>query len=174
MDFMVPAGIRLYLADGTLSLPDEVRIHLAGRRPLYGSSMQLIVIPEQHLVLPVGRSAEIRISNVQSNAKFWLRRDPMWVPTVTTGIGRIKYLQLTNISDIAVTLDRGPALGWIMAADMVPRYPGYGSNGSRRYNEWQTLALKLRLKRRKNCHPNTMVRLWITHHILRQRIFYVD
>ena len=35
MDFMVPAGIRLDLADGTLCLPDEVRIHLAGRRPPY-------------------------------------------------------------------------------------------------------------------------------------------
>ena len=34
MDFMLPAGIRLDLADGTLILPDEVIIHLAGRRPL--------------------------------------------------------------------------------------------------------------------------------------------
>ena len=59
MDFIVPAGIRLDLADGTLVLPNEVRIHLAGRRPLYGSSMQPIVTPEQHVVLPVGRSAEI-------------------------------------------------------------------------------------------------------------------
>ncbi|ETI39401.1 hypothetical protein F441_14818 [Phytophthora nicotianae CJ01A1] len=28
MDFMVPAGTRLDLADGTLCLPDEIRIHL--------------------------------------------------------------------------------------------------------------------------------------------------
>ena len=35
MDFMVPAGVRLDLADGTLCLPDEVRIHLSGRRPAY-------------------------------------------------------------------------------------------------------------------------------------------
>ena len=27
-----------------------------------------------------------------------------------------------------------------MATDMMPRYPGYISVGSRRYNEWQTLA----------------------------------
>ena len=64
MDFMVPAGIRLNLADETLVMPDKVRIHLAGRRPLYGSSMQPIVTPEQHLLLPVGRSAEISIGNV--------------------------------------------------------------------------------------------------------------
>ena len=44
--------------------------------------------------------------------------------------------------DKVVTLDRGPTLGWIMAADMVPRYPGYVSVGSRRYNEWQTLAFE--------------------------------
>ena len=64
MDFMVPAGIRLDLSEGTLVLPDEVRIHIAERRPLYGSYMQPIVTPDQHLVLPVGRSAEIRIGNV--------------------------------------------------------------------------------------------------------------
>ena len=91
MYFMIPAGIRLDLADETLLLPDEVRIHLAGRRTLYGSSMQPIVAPEQHVVLPVGRSTEIRISNTQFNAKLWVRRDPTWVPTVTTGMGWIKY-----------------------------------------------------------------------------------
>ena len=64
MDFMLFAGIRLDLADGTLIFPDEVMIHLAGRRPLYGSSMKQIVTPERLLVLPVGRSAEIRIGNV--------------------------------------------------------------------------------------------------------------
>ncbi|KAG4045531.1 hypothetical protein PC123_g19065 [Phytophthora cactorum] len=34
MDFMVPAGVRLDLADGTMSFPDEMRIQLSGRRPL--------------------------------------------------------------------------------------------------------------------------------------------
>ena len=134
MEFIVPAGIRLDLADGTLVLPNEVRIHLAGRRPLYGSSMQPIVTPEQHVVLPVGRSAKIRIGNVQSNAKIWVRRDPTWVPILTSSVGRIKYLRLTNLSDKVDTLDRGQALGWTMAADMVPRYPRYVSVGLRRYN----------------------------------------
>ena len=135
MDSMVPAGIRLDLADGTLVLLDEVRVHLSGRRPLYGSSMQLIVILEQHVALPVGRSKEIRIDNIHSNAKMWVRRDPTWIPTVPTGMDQTKYLHLTNLSHKEVTLDRGPALNWIMAADMVPRYPGYFSVGSRRYNE---------------------------------------
>ena len=142
MDFMVPSYIRLDLADRTLVLPDKVKINLAGRRPLYCSSMQTIGIPEQHVALPVGRSAEIRISTVHSNAKLWVRRDLTWVPTVTTGISRIKFLHLTNFSDKVVTLDHRPALGWIMATDIVPRYPGYVSVGSRRLNEWQTLAFE--------------------------------
>ena len=65
MHFMVPEGIRLDLGDVTLVLPDEVMIVLAGRRLLYGTSMQPIVIPEQHVVLLVGRSTEIKIANNQ-------------------------------------------------------------------------------------------------------------
>ncbi|KAG3151587.1 hypothetical protein PI124_g9909 [Phytophthora idaei] len=40
MDFMVPAEIRLNLADGMLCLPDEVRIQLMGRRPLYNEHIR--------------------------------------------------------------------------------------------------------------------------------------
>ena len=57
-------------------MADEMMIHLAGRRSLYDSSMQPIVILEQHVVLPVGISTEIRIGNVQSNDKLWVRSDP--------------------------------------------------------------------------------------------------
>ena len=46
MDFMVPAGIRLDLADEALCLPDEVKIHLAGRRTLYGSTMHAVTISD--------------------------------------------------------------------------------------------------------------------------------
>ena len=127
---MVPAGIRLDLADGTLVLLDEVRIHLAGPRTLYGSSMQHIVAPEHHLVLPLDRSAEIRIVNTQFNVKLWAWRDPTWVSVLTTGMVRIKYLHLTYLRDNETTLDRGPALVWGMAANMVPRYSGYFSVGT--------------------------------------------
>ena len=37
MDFMVPAGIPIDLEDGTLCLPDEVRIQLSGRRTVYNN-----------------------------------------------------------------------------------------------------------------------------------------
>ena len=47
---MVPSGIRLDLADGTLCLPDEVRILLNGRRPPYRATIQAITIPDQYVV----------------------------------------------------------------------------------------------------------------------------
>ena len=61
MYYMVPARIRLDLADGALCLPDEVRISLAGRRPSYRSTIQAVNITDQHVVLPVGGSTEMRI-----------------------------------------------------------------------------------------------------------------
>ena len=36
-----------------------------------------------------------------------------------------------------------------MAADMVPRAPGYVSVGSRRYQEWQTLAFESTVDRKE-------------------------
>ena len=149
MDFMVPAGIRLDLADGTLCLPDEVRIQLAGRKPPYRSTMQPITINDQHVMIPVGGSTEIRIGTGAPKAKLWVRRDKKWIPTVTTGPGRIKYLQLTNLVDQEVILNHDTPLGWWMAADMIPRSPGYVSVGSRRYNEWQTLAYEATTDRKE-------------------------
>ena len=61
MDFMVPAGIRLDLAEGTLCLPDEVRIHLAGWRPMYNAKVQMITANDQDIVIPVGKSTEVKI-----------------------------------------------------------------------------------------------------------------
>ena len=92
MDFMVPACIRLDLADRTLCLPDEVHIGLAGRKPPYLSTIQAINLNDQHLVIPVGRSTEIRSGVSPPKAKLWVRRDVAWVPTVTSGPGQIKYL----------------------------------------------------------------------------------
>ena len=65
-----------------------------------------------------------------------------WVPTVINGPGRINYLQLTNICDREVILRWGTPLGLCMVADTIPHSQGYVSVGSRRYNEWQTLAFE--------------------------------
>ncbi|GMF46081.1 unnamed protein product [Phytophthora fragariaefolia] len=42
LDFMMSAGVRLDLANGSLSLPDWIRIQLAGRRPLYGEKVSQV------------------------------------------------------------------------------------------------------------------------------------
>ena len=80
MNFIIPAVTRLALANETLILPYDVTIHLAGRRPLFKSSMRPIVIPEQRMILPLGKSTKIRIDDIQLNAKLLLRRDPKRYP----------------------------------------------------------------------------------------------
>ena len=142
MDFMVPAGIRLDLADGTLCLPDEVRICLAGRRPPYRSNISAVNLNGQHIAIAAGRSTEVRIGVNPPKSKLWVRRDVAWIPTVTDGPGRIKYLQLTNISDRDLILNYGAPLALWMTDDMIPRSQGYVSVGSRRYMEWQTLVFE--------------------------------
>ena len=52
MDSMLPAGVRLDLIDGTLCLPDEVRIHLCGRLPAYNTTVRNITAIGQHIVIP--------------------------------------------------------------------------------------------------------------------------
>ena len=58
---MVPAGIRLDLADGTVSLPDEVRIQLEGRRPPYGKKILRIDANKKYLAILVGNSVEVNV-----------------------------------------------------------------------------------------------------------------
>ena len=135
MDFIFPAGIRLDLADGTLYLPDEVRIGLAGRKPIYISTIQAISLNDQHVVIPVGKPTEVRVGVAPPRAKIWVRRDVEWVSTVINGSGRINYLQLTNLCDLEVYLDQGTLLGLWMIADTIPRSQGCVSVRSRRYNE---------------------------------------
>ena len=113
MDIMIPAGIRLDLPDGTLCLPDEVKISLAGRRPPYRSTMHKITANDHHVVIPVRDSTEVRIKVGSLNAKLWVRRNRKWVPTVMMGPGKIEYLQLTNLSDQEVILQSGALFGFL-------------------------------------------------------------
>ena len=53
---IVPAGIRLYLADGTLCLPEEVRLGLAGQRTSYRSNISAINLNDQHISIPASKS----------------------------------------------------------------------------------------------------------------------
>uniref|UniRef100_A0AAV1UQ09 Uncharacterized protein n=1 Tax=Peronospora matthiolae TaxID=2874970 RepID=A0AAV1UQ09_9STRA len=140
MDFMVPAGVRLDLADGALCLPEKIRIHLAGRRPAYGSKIQHVTAEDQHVVIPVGESRKMKTAIGGAKMKLWVARGPDWVPTVISGSGKTKYLQMTNIGDREIILPTHTISGLCTEGDMVPRTQGFVTVGSGKYKEWQTLA----------------------------------
>ncbi|GMF27830.1 unnamed protein product [Phytophthora fragariaefolia] len=82
MDFMVPAGIRLDPADGSLCLPDEVKIQLSGRRQLYSANSQLVTL-DQHLEVPEAEVIEVPIrSGPSPHSKLWVTRGPSWDATI--------------------------------------------------------------------------------------------
>ncbi|EGZ25049.1 hypothetical protein PHYSODRAFT_480856 [Phytophthora sojae] len=142
MDFMVPAGIRLDLADGSICLPDEVKIQLCGRRQLYNNNVRHVCV-DQGMQIAIGDSIELPLRmKVTDREKLWVTRGDRWVPTVVRGPGRIRYLQVTNISDKDLVLHRNERIAMWLARDRIPRIPGYVSIGSRRYMEWQNLAFQ--------------------------------
>ncbi|POM72433.1 Hypothetical protein PHPALM_10847, partial [Phytophthora palmivora] len=107
MDFMVPAGIRLDLADGTICLPDEVRLQMAGRRPLYGDKIEHVCWKD-HYWIDVGQTAEIRLrGQTSSQYKLLVTRGDRWVPTITVedtlSTGSRRYAEWQNLAYQATT-----------------------------------------------------------------------
>ncbi|POM59880.1 hypothetical protein PHPALM_31327 [Phytophthora palmivora] len=103
MDFMVPAGIRLDLAEGTICLPDEVHLQMAGRRPLYGDKIEHVCWKD-HYWIDVGQTSEIRLHSQTSNQyKLWVTRGDRWVPTITVGPGKTRYLQVTSATTYEIS-----------------------------------------------------------------------
>ncbi|ETO58593.1 hypothetical protein F444_23029, partial [Phytophthora nicotianae P1976] len=140
MDFMVLAGIRLDLADGTLCLPDEIRIQLSGRRPLYGEHVSAVCLEELE-VIEAGQKIEIPLRSKPSE-KLWLTRGEHWIPTLVEGVGWRRYLQVTNTSDRTRCLPAHTQVGMWLSGDRVPKRQGFATVGSRRYAEWQNLVLQ--------------------------------
>ncbi|OWY95893.1 hypothetical protein PHMEG_00033985 [Phytophthora megakarya] len=142
MDFMVPAGIRLDLAHGSISLSNEVRIQLSGRRQLYSDKAKIVSVG-QYLRIQAGESVELPLRSRSSfHDKLWVTRGDRWIPTISDGPGRTKYISITNIGDEVLILHQDQRIGIWLAGDHVPRTPGFISIGSRRYMEWQNLALE--------------------------------
>ncbi|CAI5706523.1 unnamed protein product [Peronospora effusa] len=140
MDFMVPAGIRLDMADGTICLPDEVRIHLTGRKTLYSGHVSEVKLG-QYVNLPATKYVEVPLKKVTSDQwKLWMTRGDRWVTTMIQGHGHRQFLRVTNVSDKDLILHEDTKLGIWLSKDRVPRAQGFVSVGSRRYAEWKNLA----------------------------------
>jgi hypothetical protein len=143
MDFMVPAGIRLDLVHGAITLPDEVRIQLSGRRSqLYSAKSERVTFGE-FAQLEAGQTAErAKGFRMSARRKLWVTRVERWVPSVIAGFEKTRYLKITNISDQRLVLHDDTLVGMWLESDQVPRIPGFVSVSSRRYVEWQNLALQ--------------------------------
>ncbi|OWZ11938.1 LOW QUALITY PROTEIN: hypothetical protein PHMEG_00014971 [Phytophthora megakarya] len=140
--FMVPAGVRMDLADGSIRLPDEVGIPLNGHKRLYNDKMRSVAL-ERNLRIPVGQSEETAARiKLSATEKLWVTRGERWVPTVAKGPRWIRYLVISNIGETILRLDHRLDVGMILDQDKVPRSPGFVSVGSHRYREWQNVALK--------------------------------
>ncbi|POM79565.1 LOW QUALITY PROTEIN: Hypothetical protein PHPALM_2728, partial [Phytophthora palmivora] len=127
--FRAAAGSRLDLAYGSIGLPDERH----GR----------LVTVGEHIQIEIGQSVELQLHlRMSDHEKFWVTRGDRWVPTVVKGLGKRRYLQITNVSDKAIILQEDVRVGIWLAGDHIPRMPGFVSVGSRRYMEWQNLALE--------------------------------
>ncbi|GMF51288.1 unnamed protein product [Phytophthora fragariaefolia] len=74
--------------------------------------------------------------------KLWVTRGDLWVPTVVNGPGKTSYLQITNVGEKKLVLCRDERISMWLAGDRIPRLQGFVSVGSRRYMEWQNLALQ--------------------------------
>ncbi|POM62559.1 LOW QUALITY PROTEIN: hypothetical protein PHPALM_28275 [Phytophthora palmivora] len=137
MDFMVPAGIRLDLAYGSISLPDEVRIQLRERRQLYSDKPRLVTVGK-HIQIEIGQSVELQLHLPISRVVLGHPGGSLG----THGGKRPREETITNVSDKAIILQADARVGIWLSGHHIPRMPGFVSVGSRRYMEWQILALE--------------------------------
>ncbi|OWZ02705.1 hypothetical protein PHMEG_00025693 [Phytophthora megakarya] len=134
MDYMVPVGIRLDLAHGSISLPDDVRILLSGRWQLYSGKAKIVNVG-QYLRIQAGESVELSL-RVRSSIHGKLE------VTRAGNIGRARedevQLDHQHRGRGVIPAQRPTCL----AGGHVTRLPGFTSIRSRRYMEWQNLALE--------------------------------
>ena len=139
MDFMVPAGVRLNLADGSACMPDEVNLQLQGRRSIFSAERQVVELA-QDLILRPGETDNIQL-RLRERHQLWVSRGSGWVSTVIqSGNGQPMFLRITNISDSDERVKASTTLAVGLSGNKIPREIGFVSLGSRRYREWETLA----------------------------------
>ena len=139
MDFMVPAGVRLDLADGSVCMPDEVRVKFEGRKQLFNEHARQIHVDELYFVEP-GSSVTIKIRQ-WGQQKLWIRRGTSWIPTVMCSrTGQPVGLKLTNVSTQRIIIHPHEQVGVWLDDGHLPRKPGFATMGSRRATEWGYLV----------------------------------
>lgn len=131
-EFMTPVGIRLDLADGSVCMPNEVRLRFEDRRQLFRDRAREVTDPESVNLKP-GQSHYVK-SRQTAKQKLWLLSGEGWVTTAVTGFGnQYSGIRVTNISDQPIFLPpRTPVEIWV-SGNNIPRKPGFVSVGSRRY-----------------------------------------
>ncbi|OWZ16533.1 hypothetical protein PHMEG_0009664 [Phytophthora megakarya] len=106
MDYIFPAGIRLDLAHGSISFPDEVRIQLSA------SDKAKITNVGQYLRIQAGESVELPLRLRSSiHNKLWVTHGDRWVPRIADGRGRTKNILITNIGDEVLILHQDQRIG---------------------------------------------------------------
>ena len=88
MDFMVPAGIRLDLENGTLCLSKEVRIQLSGRKTVRDNRVADVKLGQYSRILAGGCVEVLLKGSISDPWRIWVTRGERWVTTTTRGIGR--------------------------------------------------------------------------------------
>ncbi|OWZ05863.1 hypothetical protein PHMEG_00021971 [Phytophthora megakarya] len=110
MDFMILDGIRLDLAHGSISLPTELI-----------SDKAKIVNVGQYLRIQAGELVELPLRLRSSiHDKLWVTHGDQWVPTISDGPGRTKYISITNVGDEALPLHQDQRIGIWLVGDHVP------------------------------------------------------
>ena len=96
------------------------------------------------MVIPVGESREVKIGIGGDKMKLWVARGPDWVPTVISGFGGRKYLQMTNIGVHEVILPTHKILVVWVEGDMITRTQGFVTVGSGKYKSGRLWRMRPR------------------------------
>ncbi|KAK1941563.1 hypothetical protein P3T76_007429 [Phytophthora citrophthora] len=108
------------LAKGSMGLPNEVGILLSGRKRLYGEKVKSVKL-EEDLHIPVGKSEETALKvKLSATEKLWVTRGDQWVPTVIEGLGRTRYMKITNLAERTLRLDHRLHVGMVLDQEKVP------------------------------------------------------
>ncbi|KAE9275812.1 hypothetical protein PR003_g29231, partial [Phytophthora rubi] len=145
-DFMIPAGIRLYLFNATAKLPDEVMIPLIKTLNMIDEAEGSHVPsgPTEVLQIPGREWKEFRLPRRNppwDTHVLWVRRTETFIPTVTRfKRGTPDRVRLTNIINrLASCPIHLPIVVWVPTGSL-PKTEGYVQLDSAKYTEWQVLA----------------------------------